>query len=108
MVYRLQCENCPKRYIGQTGNALTTRVKQHRAACRLQHLDKSAVTAHSLTEGHRIAWNDAKVLAQESNYTKRRFLESWHIRASTNCLNRTNPIPSRYDDIVKAWRSAHT
>ena len=76
VVYKIQCNDCDLCYVGQTGNALSSRVKQHQAACRLFQLEKSAVAAHSVEAGHRINWQDAEVLSRELGYRKRLFLEA--------------------------------
>ena len=103
VVYRLHCSDCDSCYVGQTGNALATRVKQHEAACRLLYPEKSVAAAHSIEEDHRMAWEKAEVLTRETNYRKRLFLESWFIQASSNCINRTDPLPPCYDDVIRRW-----
>ena len=97
VVYKVECQDCQRCYIGQTGNALRTRIKQHEAAYRLMNVDKSVIAKHAHEEDHRVDWKGAQILAREPDYRKRKFLESWHIqKASQQCLNRTDPIPAVY------------
>lgn len=104
VVYKVQCADCDQCYVGQTGNALSTRIKQHRAAFRLGHPEKSAIALHAYEERHQIQWDSPVVLAQESRYHNRLFLESWFIHATSNCLNRTDPMQSCYLDLMRAKR----
>ena len=105
VVYKINCADCDKHYIGQTNNALITRIKQHEAAWRNLQIEKSAIASHAYEESHRIDWWNSQVIVQESRYRERLFLESWHIQASDNCVNRTEPIPACYEDVVRAWSS---
>lgn len=99
VIYKLECKDCDKCYVGQTGNALSTRIQQHRAAFRLYQPDKSAIAQHSITEGHRIDWDNPTTLAQQSRYKERLFLEGHHIRTN-NCVNKTDPIHACYNDVI--------
>lgn len=100
LVYKIPCHDCDRSYIGQTGNSLSTRLNQHRAALRLLHAEKSAIAEHALVEGHRIRWEDTEVLERESTYHKRLFLEAWHTRRLSNPLNRCElDVPAVYDDL---------
>ena len=97
IVYKINCDDCNRPYIGQSGNCVNTRVEQHRAAFRLINPSRSAVAQHALEEGHRIDWSNVEILAKETNYTKRLFLESWFSKKFDNSLNRCDlNIPSFY------------
>ena len=62
--------------IGQTERAINTRIKEHKANYRLGHTEKSAVAEHTLKEeNHQIKLKDTQVLAQETNYHTRLYLE---------------------------------
>ena len=64
-VYRIPCE-CGLVYIGETGRNLSLRLKEHKTNCEKAELEKSAVAKHSWTNDHRIKWNEASILATES------------------------------------------
>ena len=92
VVYEIPCMDCDKIYIGQTGNSLETRIQQHRAACCHQQPEKSALAEHSLTTLHQVDWSHARVLARQTNWRQRLFLESLHTkRMSGRTLNRCEP-----------------
>ena len=46
VIYKINCI-CGDFYVGETGRNLTTRIKEHKAACRLTAFDKSAVARHA-------------------------------------------------------------
>jgi len=92
VVYEISCGDCNQVYIGQTGNSLATRVKQHKAACKNQQPEKSALAEHSLTLSHQIYWTGARVLARETRWRQRLFLESIHTKEQHGLtLNRCEP-----------------
>jgi hypothetical protein len=74
-VYNVHCE-CGQVYIGQTGRSIETRVKEHQLHICLQQPDKSAVTEHSISLGHRIQLQNTTIQS-----TKSRYMES----AQTSC-----------------------
>lgn len=89
VVYEVDCQDCEKVYIGQTKNSLTTRVNQHRAALRLLQPEKSALAEHAITSDHQIDWGNPKVLARETRWRHRLFLETWHtFKTEDRSLNR--------------------
>ena len=98
-MYKVNCNDCNLSYIGQSGNSLQTRIGQHRAALRLLHPEKSALAEHSLSEDHRINWEDVDVLEHEPNYHKRLFLEAWHSKRFCT-MNRCDlDVPTVYSII---------
>ena len=89
VVYEVPCRDCSKVYVGQTGNSLETRLKQHRAACRLLQVDKSALAQHAIDDDHTINWSEAKVIASETRWRQRLFAEAFHTtKRQDRALNR--------------------
>jgi hypothetical protein len=88
VVYQISCRDCGRDYIGQTGNSLQTRVKQHQAACRLWQPNKSALAEHSLGESHAIDWSAAKVVHRETKWRQRTLAEAAHTMKTIHPLNR--------------------
>ncbi len=103
VVYQIACQDCDKRYVGQTQNSLNTRLGQHRAALRLMQAGKSALAEHAIQYGHRIDWSKPTILEREIRWRHRLFLESWHSgRFGDQCLNRCEgSIPSVYRALFK-------
>ena len=60
VVYKIKCD-CGDAYIGKTKRTLNTRIKEHKAACRYAHMEKSAVAEHAWQDGHTIDWENVKI-----------------------------------------------
>ena len=60
---------------------------------------KSALVTHVCLNGHRIDWESLEILAIESDYKKRRFLESFYIHKTDFSFN--NKINSFYPGLYK-------
>ena len=50
-------------------------------------LKKQALVKHVITKNHRVDWDHSKILTFETDFTKRRFLESFFIYNSENAIN---------------------
>lgn len=62
-------------FLGQTERSINTRKKEGKANCRLEHAEKSAITAHaSNQQNHEIRF--AEVLAQVAIYHIRLYPEA--------------------------------
>jgi hypothetical protein len=51
-VYKLDCDSCNSSYIGKTKRALNIRIKEHTAAFKNKHNDKSNFANHLLVNNH--------------------------------------------------------
>ena len=78
-MYKIKCL-CGDYYIGETGRTTNTRVKEHKAACRLVNFDRSAVAEHAWKDGHVIEWNEVEVLDTATDERQRRVKEALYIR----------------------------
>ncbi|XP_031555559.1 uncharacterized protein LOC116292390, partial [Actinia tenebrosa] len=76
VVYSIPCHECVIKYIGETKRALKTREKEHQAALRLNHPDKSALAEHAMKTGHSINWLGSSVVYKEERWHQRKWLES--------------------------------
>ena len=61
VIYKIRCE-CGHFYIGETGRTLNTRLKEHKAACRLGAFERSAVAEHTWQPGHAIDWENVEIM----------------------------------------------
>ena len=101
IVYEVSCSDCECVYVGQTKNSLKTRLNQHRAACRLFQPEKSALAEHAIDAGHRVNWSEPKILAKQSDWRKRLFLESWMTDIRHDTLNRCETVvPAGYRSLL--------
>ena len=71
---------CGDSYIGETGRTTNTRVKEHKAACRLAHFEKSAVAEHAWKDGHIIEWDQVTILDTASDLRERQTKEALYIK----------------------------
>ena len=61
----------------------------YRACKKLQYSStfRKALVKHVITKDHRVDWDHSKILTFETDFTKRRFLESFFIHNSENSIN---------------------
>ena len=78
-IYKISCL-CEDSYIGETGRTTNTRVKEHKAACRLANFVKSAVAEHAWQEGHIIEWDQVTILDTASDLRERQTKEALYIK----------------------------
>ncbi|KER20289.1 hypothetical protein T265_15354, partial [Opisthorchis viverrini] len=77
VVYKLECNDCDKHYVGQTGRKLATRIHAHKLASR-RHDPMSLVSIHEDREGHTFNWDNVQILAHASAKREREFAEAWY------------------------------
>ena len=91
VIYKLQCADCHKYYIGQTSTILKTRISGHKSDSKLNP-HRCMLATHVNTENHRISYENVKILDIERNYTKRCFLEMYHIYKTEDTINKRSDI----------------
>ncbi|XP_050497247.1 uncharacterized protein LOC126878721 [Diabrotica virgifera virgifera] len=91
VVYQIPCNNCNLVYVGQTARNLGSRLVSHRSDSRL-YPERSALAEHVNKEHHKMNYESVRVLASESNYTKRLFLEMAFISQNSNAMNKRSDI----------------
>ena len=74
VVYCTPCLNCDQSYIGESGRGLGKRLEEHKRACRLGN-SYSAAATHTLNTGHRIGFNNVKIVYKSKNRNQRRVIE---------------------------------
>ena len=88
VVYKVPCLDGIGVYIGETGRSFNTRPKEHQrdikpyiiAQQTNEDLKKNhALVKHVWLNRHRIDWKSYAISAIESDYKKRRFLDSFYI-----------------------------
>ena len=78
-VYKINCKNCDKFYIGETGRNLSTRLSEHNYAIKSKN-QYNALFIHYLTTGHHMDINNALTLFNCNSYHKRLLIESLIIK----------------------------
>ena len=79
VVYKIKCR-CGDYYIGESGRSANTRLKEHKAACRLANFDRSAVAEHAWKDGHVIVWDHVEILDTATDERQRRVKEAIYIK----------------------------
>ena len=107
VVYKILSLDCTSGYIGEMGRSFKTRCKEHQrdvkpdifAQLTNEELKKKSLVKHVCLIGHRIDWESSAILAIESDYKKRRFLESFYIHKTDFSFN--DKISSFYLGLYK-------
>jgi hypothetical protein len=60
------CE-CGRSYIGETARSLAMKLHEHTHNVKESLLEKSKLSQHAYEEGHRIGWDEARILEIQSN-----------------------------------------
>ena len=96
VVYKVNCGDCQKCYIGETGRQLKIRLKEHERGSQSEDLSKmSGLSQHVIQTKHNIKFDEVKILYRESNFSKRKFKEGLAIKKSElELLNKKEEIRS--------------
>ena len=95
VIYKINCKDCDKVYIGQTSRALRSRTREHKRAIFTGDMN-SLLTKHCLTNNHNFDLDDVKIIDRCSQWSKRLFLEAWHSISDPNAINEHIYIPDIY------------
>lgn len=92
VVYRMNCNDCEKCYIGETKRYLQTRKKEHLKKMNSHQSMLSVISEHRMTN-HEMDWSGIAILDYEPNYKKRLFSEMAYITKYKNIrLNRQRDL----------------
>ena len=96
-IYQIPCKDCNMVYIGETKRSFETRKKEHIRDIRNAHSKPAnikdittALCKHAINLHHDIDWNNSQILEFETDYRKRRFIESFFIKNVPNTMNDIN------------------
>ena len=95
VIYKINCKDCDKVYIGQTSRALRSRTREHKRAIFTG--DKNSLLAQQfIKNSHEFDLDDVKIIDCCSQWSKRLFLEAWHLIREANASNEHICIPDIY------------
>ena len=109
-VYKLECEDCPATYIGQSGRKMRIRIAEHTNAVRKNRPTESAFAAHLLETGHSFdELTGVSLLHCENKGRRLTALENIEITkakydASITLVNDVIP----YDDVAESLYTSST
>lgn len=87
VVYKIECQDCSRSYIGQTSQLLKNRIAIHKSDIRKEN-KRCALTAHALQEDHKFLFENTEILEKQTKYNKRTVLEMIHINNEHNAINK--------------------
>ena len=109
-IYQILCKDCKMVYIGETKRSFKTRKKEHirdigNAQSKHTNIkdNTTALCKHAINSHHGIDWNNSQILELETDYRKRRFIESFFIKNIPNTMNdrKSISLPSLYFKLKK-------
>ena len=86
VVYSIPCADCSATYIGETGRTLKVRMAEHKRAVKSKD-PPNGIAVHVQKTAHNINWQEARILARENNWGRRRVLEALEIQQRRPKMN---------------------
>ena len=104
-VYKINCMDCDKCYVGQSQRLVSTRRDEHQKNINHDPKNHNVITKHILANTHKIDWKNIEVLHTENNWKKRTIAEMYYIKkqgsSATNKITDLNNFPPCYDSIIE-------
>ena len=102
VVYKIDCTDCNKTYIGQTKNHLKNRRNNHKNDIK-RGLQNTALATHTIENLHKFNFDKTKILTHEQNKNKRLFFEMAEIlkHNTVNFKTDINNLSQIYHNIIK-------
>lgn len=101
VIYKINCEQCPGTYIGQTKQYLENRLKAHKNSVANKNKEKTALKKHVEDTKHTFDFENVKILKKEVNEKKRLVLEMIEIKKDKNTINDRRDI----EDLDKCYHN---
>lgn len=107
IIYKFKCNDCEGEYIGQTGQKLKNRIKQHKGdhKSKIIKTNNTAAFQHSKQTGHTFDFENTQILKTEKNLQKRLILEAVNIninkKTSINLKSDIDNLNPTYSQLIK-------
>lgn len=108
LIYAMDCNDCEKVYVGQTGQFLVNRMYQHKNDYKnrekLKNKHHSAAVEHALTTRHSFNYDNPTILHSEQQKSKRNTIEMIYIKKfkekAVNIKSDTEKLSSTYSHLI--------
>ena len=91
-IYKINFSDCDQCYIGETKRWFETRKKEHMRDVKNSDNNATALSKHAVELGRSIDWKNYEILQIETEYHKRKFIESFYINSLSNVFLIKNPF----------------
>ncbi|XP_046737551.1 uncharacterized protein LOC124406242 [Diprion similis] len=102
-VYKIDCKNCKKPYIGQTGRHLCVRINNHKNNIKEDADRHTALTIHRVDFYHIFDFDKIKILHQEPHCCKRIILEMCNIVKHHDSVNLRQDVKNLSETYIKLY-----
>ena len=101
VIYEINCNDCDQCCIGETKRWFETRKKEQTRDVKNSDNNAPALSKHAVKIGHSIDWENYEILQIETDYHKRKFIESFYINSLSNVLHDKKSVcfPSTYQNL---------
>ena len=106
-VYRINCIDCNKFYIGETGRSLPTRIREHKNDFKKHNLN-NAMYVHSVENNHSFNFKDPQLVVPCNDLHTRKVVESSLIRHHENQVVNLNLGLNFIDPFVRIGKKLIT
>ena len=83
VVYKIECSNCDKFYIGQTSKNVEERMKQHQDNLNKINPSMNTITEHVKMNKHQLKFDNPIILAYDKNKQRREIKETLFTRRNS-------------------------
>jgi hypothetical protein len=108
IVYKIDCKNCDKSYVGETSKKLMTRLHRHELDVLNKEKSgpKTALVQHTLDTKHNFDFENPQILDNETKHGKRLILEAGHIvmNKTVNLKTDARNISKQYYTILDTFK----
>ena len=98
MIYKINCQDYGKVYIGQTSRDLRSRTRENKRAI-FKGVKNSLLVQHCIQNNHEFDLDDLKIIDLYIQWSKRLILEARHSICGPNAINEQICFPDSLQDL---------
>ena len=100
VVYKLNCNDCPSSYIGETGRLPKERTNEYKKDIEKKKPNSNVYMHVQSTAGHTFDFDGVEIMIKSNNKYVRKRLEGIHTSKESNTLNRAWEVNPIYNNIL--------